>query len=309
MTEPNENLVMITGAANGLGMAASARIAAHGFDLVLIDIKHADLQRARRQILFQSPNIQIETITLDLSDWAAVAEFARSFCARELAVHALINNAGIFPSFVRQHNAQDCELGMAISFYGHYVLTANLLPSLLRADSPRVATASSIAHSAGHVAPDDPGLKHNYDAARAYSDCKIASLIFARQLAEQAHIHSSKLISVATHPGIARTTIGQQGKNPAHGLRQHAMQWATRFAMGFLGQDADQGAAAMVYAATQPKLDNGSFIGPAGWLQFKGPAKVVQPKKRALQRHDEAAIWGLAANMTGQKFDWTGAAP
>ena len=177
--------------------------------------------------------------------------------------------------------------------------------TLLRAKQPRVATASSIAHSAGHVSPDDPGLKKNYDATRAYSNCKIASLIFARQLAQQAQQHGSTLVSVATHPGISRTTIGQQSNNPANGLRQHAVQWATRFAMGFLGQDAEQGAAAMVYAATAPELQSGRFIGPGGWLQFKGPAKPVQANKRALDRHDETAIWQMAERVTGQRFRWS----
>ncbi len=297
-------LVLITGAAAGLGLAASAQLAARGFDLILLDCNARALELARQRIHAQHPETVLETVVLDLSDWSAVKAFGEDFCQRQIALHVLINNAGIFPSFLRQSNAQNCELGMAISFYGHYVLTASLLPSLQRADQPRVATASSIAHSAGRLSPEDPGLTMHYDAARAYSNCKIAGLIFARQLAHQAALHGSSLISVATHPGISRTRIGQQDHNPAKSLRQHAMQWATRFAMRFLGQDAEQGAAAMVYAASAQTLEPGSFIGPGGWLQFKGPARPVRPSRTALQRHDEAAIWVMAETMTGQRFAW-----
>ncbi len=304
MTQPakRRRLAMVTGAGAGLGLAASQQLAEQGFDLWLIDRNETAGEAACQQLQSLFPDREIRFSALDLSDFAAIGRFAQQ--ADIHAIDVLLNNAGLFPHFARRENAQGCELGLAVGFYGHFALTAALLPHLLTSPTPRVVTVSSIAHASGHIDLQDPLLQRDYDANRAYSSCKLACLLFARQLQQEAIKHGSSLRSLAAHPGISRTRIGQHEHNPATRLRHHAISRATRFAMHFLGQSAEAGAAPFVHAACAPDLRGGEFIGPAGWFQFKGPPAIVQANRRVLQKQDAAALWRLAEQVTGQHFHW-----
>lgn len=308
-SSPNEGfrppLAVITGAANGLGLQASHQLAGLGFDLLLVDRNVAAGETAKASLQREHPARAIVFSALDLSDQAAISTWTKAF--RPPRVDVLLNNAGLFPSFSRRHNAQNCELGLTVGFYGHYALTAGLLPQLLAAESPRVVTVSSIAHASGRLNPADPLLTQDYDANRAYSACKLACLLFAWELQAQARLHNSHLLSLAAHPGISRTSIGQYHDNPASHWRHHVISWATRIAMRFLGQEADQGARSLVHAATASALGGGEFIGPGGLFQFKGAPTVVAPRSRTLARHDAKAIWLMAEEVTGLAFEWDAA--
>lgn len=297
-------LALITGAAAGLGLATARGLAEAGCDVILSDRDVPGGQRACEQLNQQFPQQRIEFAELDLADLDKIAAFARQFLHAGQPLDLLINNAGLFPPFRRATTTQGSELGFGVSFYGHFALSAQLLPLLLASEAARIITVSSIAHSAGRIEPDDPLLERDYDANRAYSACKLASLIFARELDAQARAAGVALKSIAAHPGVARTQIGQHRNNPARSMRQHAIGWATRFAMRFLGQDAELGALPMIYAALAPEVPGGSFIGPDGFGQFKGQACQVKPNARALSRHDSQAIWRMAESYSGQRFSW-----
>ena len=301
-------LALVTGGAGGLGQATAKGLLTKGCDVILCDVNEAAGQVARAALSQQFVNAQIAFEHLDLSDLAAIQRYCEVFQAGHRQLDILVNNAGLFPTFARKSSAQGCELGFAVGFYGHFALTALLLPVLLAAPVARVVTVSSIAHSAGCIDTDDPLLGHNYDANRAYSACKMACLILARELDRRARQHGASIMSVAAHPGIARTRLGQYADNVPHGLRQRGIAWATRFAMNVLGQDAEQGALPLVHAATAADVSGGQFIGPMGFGQFKGMPGVVKPSARNLQRHDAEAIWCMAEHYTGLRFDWTGGA-
>lgn len=301
-SQRRRRLAVITGAANGLGLEASRQLAQLGFDLILVDRDTEAGRLAQKALQQDEPEARIDFVQLDLSDLAAIKSWSQRF--EENQVDVLLNNAGLFPSFARRSTEQNCELGLAVGLYGHFALTASLLPQLLSTPAPRVVTVSSIAHSAGVLNPDDPLLAKDYDANRAYSACKLACLLFARELQAQAAAHYSHLLSLAAHPGISRTRIGQYAQNPATHWRHHAIHWATRMAMRFLGQDAQQGAMPLVHAATNSNLAGGEFIGPSGLFQFKGPPKAVRPRAATLRHHDATAIWRMAEDFTQMQFDW-----
>lgn len=299
----NRNPVaVITGAAAGLGHAASQQLAAQGFDLWLIDRNEAAGDAACRQLAERYPQQRMQFVALDLAEIPAIEAFVAT--AELPAIDVLLNNAGLFPAFERRSNTRDCELGLAVSLYGHFTLTALLLPCLLAAPAPRVVSVSSIAHASGQIDCADPLLRQHYDAHRAYCSSKLASLLFARELQHQATLHHSPLRSIAAHPGISRTQIGRYDDNPSTRMRHWLIGQATRMAMHFLGQDAWQGAQPLVYAATHKALQGGEFIGPGGWFQFKGPPRKVKPNAAALARSDAGQLWQMAQDYTGQSFNW-----
>lgn len=297
-------LAMVTGAANGLGLESARALVQDGYDLVLADRDASAGARAQAQLHALCPQAKVDVLSVDLAEPDSIAQSADVMLQRGQPLDLLVNNAGLFPPFERRANSQDCELGLAVGFYGHFALTARLLPLLLKAEQPRVVTVSSIAHSAGRIDLSDPLLQRDYDANRAYSSCKLAGLLFARELDRQSRAHGESLRSIAAHPGISRTRIGQYADNPARSLRQRAIGWAMRFAMRFLGQEADAGAQPIVHAATATTLPPQAFIGPAGFGQFRGAPRLVQPNAAVLERHSSTAVWRMAEDLTGLHFDW-----
>ena len=131
-------LALITGAAGGLGQATAKGLIASGCDIVLADINISSGEATRLALSEQFPEAQVSFVALDLSSLPAIEKFCEDFQVQHPHLDILVNNAGLFPTLKRKANAQDCELGFSVGFYGHFALTAQLLPMLLAAPAPRV---------------------------------------------------------------------------------------------------------------------------------------------------------------------------
>ena len=83
---------VITGGGSGIGLAVAREFAALGADMLLVGRDSGKLQQARRTVIEQSPKVQVEVVSADLSgadDRQRVVEAAGS------KVSLLINNAGL----------------------------------------------------------------------------------------------------------------------------------------------------------------------------------------------------------------------
>lgn len=71
------------------------------------------------------------------------------------------------------------------AFVGHFLLTF-LLTDLLKSSAPaRIITVSSMAHKWGTINLDDLNSEKSYDKAKAYSQSKLANVLFTRCLAKK----------------------------------------------------------------------------------------------------------------------------
>ena len=68
------------------------------------------------------------------------------------------------------------------NYLGHFALTGLVLDRLLAADAPRVVTAGSNMHKMGKIPWDDLNSEHKYKKWSAYSNSKLANLMFAYEL-------------------------------------------------------------------------------------------------------------------------------
>lgn len=85
-------VVVITGAAGGIGRALAAAFAAQGATLVLVDREAAALQRVSDALHTAA---EAQAIACDLGDDAAVAALAARLTSERGRVDVLVNNAGI----------------------------------------------------------------------------------------------------------------------------------------------------------------------------------------------------------------------
>src|SRR2546426_1013645 len=148
-------LIVITGANSGTGKEATRRLAAAGARVVMAVRTVAKGEQALGEILTQQPNAQLEVRHIDLADLASVKEFADGLAADGTPIDLLINNAGVMTPPSRMTTVDGFELQFGSNFLGPFALTVRLLPLLLAAPNPRVATMSSGTASYGRIHFDD----------------------------------------------------------------------------------------------------------------------------------------------------------
>ena len=85
---------LITGASAGIGEACARQLAGRGADLVLV-ARRADRLEALREELTGEHGVHVRAEALDVRDRPAVEELAERLDAEGVAVHVLVNNAGV----------------------------------------------------------------------------------------------------------------------------------------------------------------------------------------------------------------------
>jgi NAD(P)-dependent dehydrogenase (short-subunit alcohol dehydrogenase family) len=155
----------------------------------------------------------------------------------------------------------------------------------------------------GRIRFDDLQGERRYGPWRAYSQSKLANLLFALELDRRAGAMGLDLVSVASHPGTSATNL--QAAGPRLGRFN---LWARGGAamMRPLRQPAARGALPSLYAATAPDVAGGEFYGPDGPAQVRGFPVRVTPARRALDREVARRLWAVSEELTGVAFGWDG---
>jgi NAD(P)-dependent dehydrogenase (short-subunit alcohol dehydrogenase family) len=159
--------VLITGATAGLGRQLADDLAGRGWTV----LAHGRDERKLRDV----PG---EPYVADLSSLDEVRRLAAELRARDGDLDVLVNNAGVI-SGERRLSADGYELTFAVNYLAHFLLTLELLPRV----RTRIVNVSSIGQSA--IDFSDVMLERGYSGMRAYSQSKLAQILFTFELAER----------------------------------------------------------------------------------------------------------------------------
>jgi len=290
---------LITGANGGIGFEAARLLAHRGARVV---IASRDAQRgtaALRRIAADSPDADLELLPLDLASLDGIRRAADAFRERHDHLDVLINNAGVMATPLRR-TADGLELQFATNHLGHHALTGLLLPALLAGERPRVVTVSSNLHRRGRIRFDDPNWRREYDPWAAYSQSKLANLLFTFELQRRAARAGLGLMALAAHPGYAATSLQTRGPQ----MRGSALsERIARISNTVFAQDAAHGALPTVAAAALPEARGGDYWGPAGFLRMRGLPGHATPGSNATDAAAAARLWTLSETLTGVTFD------
>jgi NAD(P)-dependent dehydrogenase (short-subunit alcohol dehydrogenase family) len=286
---------IVTGATGGLGYEAALALARAGADVILTGRDERKGQSAIEKIGREVLGAKITFESLDLANLAAVAAFAERMQARP-SLDLLINNAGVMALPRRQVTGDGFEMQLGTNHLGHFALTARLLPLLRLASAPRVVSVSSLAHRTGSIDFGDLQGERHYSPWKAYGQSKLACLMFALELQRHSDAAGWKVISIAAHPGFARTNLFSSGPG---GL----LSMATDVAAPFFGHSAADGARPILFAATSPEAKPGGYYGPGGFSELRGsPARaLIMPQARDTAA--AARLWEVSATLTGTSFE------
>lgn len=130
--------------------------------------------------------------------------FSLRFHKRENNLHILINNAGVM-ACPRMLTKDGFEMQIGVNHLGHFLLT-NLLLDLLKNSAPsRIVVISSSGHKFTNIKTDDLNSEKSYHKFKAYSQSKLANVLFANELARR--LKDTGVTVNSLHPGVVQTGI------------------------------------------------------------------------------------------------------
>ncbi|MFK0044692.1 SDR family oxidoreductase [Streptomyces sp. NPDC090741] len=292
-------LAVVTGANSGTGKEAARRLAEAGARVVLAVRTPAKGEQARAEILARHPHAQLEVRRIDLADLASVAAFADGLLTDGVPLDLLVNNAGVMAPPTRMTTADGFELQLGSNFLGPLALTVRLLPALLAAPAPRVATMSSAAANFARIDfADLQWERRRYSPMLSYAQSKLADLMMAGHLADLAAERDWPLRSTAAHPGYTKTNLQTAGAGLG-GNKPSRLRGAMSKLDLLPKQEVGQGAEPLLYAATSPDAAAGGYYGPGGRFGLVGPTAQARITRRALDRTANARLWSEAERLTG----------
>ncbi|HWS93073.1 MAG TPA: oxidoreductase [Mycobacterium sp.] len=271
--------VIVTGANSGLGAVTARELARNGAKIIMA-VRNTDKGEAAAHQMTGD----IEVRRLDLQDLSSVRQFADGVDE----VDVLINNAGIMAApYALTVDGFESQIGT--NHLGHFALTNLLLPKL----TDRVVSVSSFAHWPGRISLNDLNWKtRRYSPWLAYSQSKLANLLFTSELQRRLDAAGSPLRALAAHPGYSHTNLqGASGRKVGDAL----MLAATRV----IATDAEFGARQTLYAVSQD-LPGDTFVGPR--FGYVGRTQPVARSRAARHAATAAALWDLSEQLTGTKF-------
>jgi len=288
---------IVTGANRGIGLEIARGLASKGAHVILAVRRTGRGEAAADAIRAISPAASLEVMALDLADLASVHRFAAAVRERWQALDLLVNNAGVGSASLRR-TADGFELVFGTNHLGHFALTGLLLPALTGAAAARVVTVASLAHARGDIDFGNLDAAKGFAMGRAYSQSKLANLLFAYELHRRLSAAGAGLLSVAAHPGWAATEM--EIRPP--GERRRPVEAVLHVLTMLLAAPPAQGARPALYAATSPQVRGGDYIGPRSGL--RGPPAPVRSSDRShdpdLARH----LWQVSEEMTGVHFSF-----
>jgi NAD(P)-dependent dehydrogenase (short-subunit alcohol dehydrogenase family) len=304
MPDMSGRTVLVTGANSGLGLRSAEAFAAAGAE-VLMGCRDPDrADEARVTVATHATDRPPEVVLVDLADLGSIRRAAHRVAERTDRLDVLLNNAGIMGGPYRR-TVDGFELQFGTNHLGHFALTGQVLPLLLAVPGARVVTVSSNMHRLGHILWDDP----NYGVSRytpwgAYSQSKLANLLFTRELARRAADAGRDLVAVAAHPGAAATNLfGANARASSNGLTR-AFGVVAKAAARIFSQSEVAGARPLLYAATERRVAPGDYVGPFGPGQLRGRPTLVKASRAANDDGAAGLLWEMSERLTGVLYDW-----
>jgi 3-oxoacyl-[acyl-carrier protein] reductase len=190
----NGHRALITGAAQGIGLACAEELAAQGAELVLVD-RNADKLAEVADTLGEKGRV-VRALALDLTDLALVRDRVEKL-ASEMLIDILVNNAGFDrPGTMRRVDTHDLEAVLGIHVVAPFLLIKLLLPAMQLAGWGRIISMSSIYGLTGGK------------GEVAYSTAKAAVIGLTKSVAREAGKYGVTVNAVL--PGLTLTPTIEQ---------------------------------------------------------------------------------------------------
>ena len=273
--------VLVTGGTGGIGKATAIGLATMGAHLAITGRDRERTEGAAREIRAAGGG-QVDVFVADLSSQSEVRRLADEVLKSLARIDVLVNNVGGAWN-TRQVTADRLEHTFALNHLAPFLLTNLLLDRLKQSAPARVVTVSSAAQFMGRIDFDDLQGERAYSGQRAYSQSKLANVLFTYELAR--NLQATSVTANALHPGVVRTSFGAEDPG---GLQRLLFP----FMRPFMKTPA-QGAATSIHLASSPDLERvtGKYFANS------------TPKRSSKRSYDKAAaerLWQVSEELVSR---------
>lgn len=293
---PQNNRTAVVTGTGGLGFEDALALARGGADVIIAGRSPSKGTAAVNEIRRRVPGANVRFGLLDLANLDSIKAFGEGLRNSLDSLDLLINNAGVMTPPTRHVTTDGFELQFGTNHLGHFALTGQLLPLLRKGDRARVVTVSSIAARQGAIHFDDLQFERGYKPMVAYSQSKLACLMFAFELQRRCNAAGWSIESIAAHPGVSRTDLIPNGSG------EWSAAGVLRRFMWFLFQPPARGALPTLYAATSLKARGGAYYGPNKLSEVRGYPATAKAPPQSLDIENAKRLWTESERLTGMAY-------
>ncbi len=273
--------VLITGGTGGIGRAAAIDLASMGARVGITGRDRARADRAAVEIRRESGSTAVDVFVADMSSQTEVRRLAGEVLCAYPRLDVLLNNVGGFWAH-RHVTADGLAHTFALNHLAPFLLTSLLLERLVASAPARVVTVSSGAQSMGKIDFDDLMGGRKYSGQRAYSQSKLANVMFTYELARR--LGGTGVTATVLHPGVTRTAFGAEDS-------ARAMAPIIAVLRPFM-RSPELGADTAVFLSSSPEAE-----GVTG--RYFANRKAMNSHKSSYDTATTARLWRVSADLVG----------
>ena len=272
-----EQTILVTGATSGLGRALVADLASRGATVLLHGRSAERLEATAEEVRAAAEGSGAigGVYCADLASFDQVRRLAREVEREHDRLDVLVNNAGVgagADGSRREESADGYELRFAVNYLAPFLLTHLLLP-LLRSSAPaRIVNVASVGQAA--IDFDNVMLERGYDGMRAYSQSKLALILFTFELALRLEQEGAEVTVNALHPATLMDT-------------KMVREW-----FGYALSTVEEGLEATRRLVISPDVDGVSGVYFDGLDPAEADAQAYDPEARR-------RLWELSERLVG----------
>lgn len=289
---------VITGANAGTGFEATRILLEKGAKVVMLNrsVERSNAAIATLKEEFGS-NAEVSFVHMDLAALQSVQNAAKEALEKVPKIDALICNAAIAQVATQELTVDGFESQLGVNHYGHFLL-CGLLYERIEASKGRIVVVASEGYKLGlkTINFDDMNWNSNYNANHAYSQSKLAQMMFAYELQNRIKTANKTVSVYVCHPGSSNTSL-IDGKA---GLLTRIV-WTLMVATPLV-QSAKKGAYPEVLCATEEPLEQRAYYGPTGPMNFGGPVGECKLEPFACESDVIQKLWTISEEATSHRW-------
>jgi NAD(P)-dependent dehydrogenase (short-subunit alcohol dehydrogenase family) len=289
---------LVTGANAGAGFEAARILLSKGAKVVMLN-RSAEKSIVAIEALKNEfgANADVSFVRMDLADLASVQDAAAEVLATVPRIDALICNAAIAQVPTQKLTVDGFESQLGTNHYGHFVL-CGMLFDRIEESKGRIVVVASLGYKMGlrTIKFEDMNWDRNYSANPAYSQSKLAQMMFAYELQDRVKAAGRTVEVYVCHPGSSATS-----------LIKTSGSLTSRIIFGLMSlspmvQSAEKGAYPEVMCATEAGLKQRALYGPTGRMEWVGPVGEGTLEPYAYDKAVMEKLWVRSEEKTALRW-------
>ena len=292
---------LITGANSGAGFQAARTLLKKNARVVMLN-RSTEKSKAAIGELKQEIGeaADVSFVRLDLAVLDSVRDAAAEVLTTVPRIDALINNAAVAQVPTRKLTVDGFESQLGTNHFGHFLLNGLLFERIAESKG-RIVIVASLGYNMGlrTINFDDMNWEEGYGANTAYSQSKLAQMMFGYELQDRLAAAGRNDVEVfVCHPGSSATSLISTS-----GSRTMRFIWWLMTKTPMV-QTAEQGSYPEVMCATEKALtEQRALYGPTGTREFVGPVGKGTLNAHAYDKAVMARLWDVSEKAVG--FEWS----